>query len=77
MCFAGGGGIAAAPAACPLPSPDDGSTDSGRISGRFSISPGMDDPSKPMCGRSADRFSSSGHAHAFPFRNLSSFAVNN
>lgn len=69
MCFAGGGGMATA-SACPFGSCDDGSRDSGRISGRFSISPGMADPRKPKWGLSAGRSSSSGLAQAFPFRNL-------
>lgn len=47
----------------------------GRISGRFSLSAGMDVPSKPKWGRSSDCSSSSGLTQAFPFRNLSSFAI--
>lgn len=53
----------------------DGFKLTGRISGRFNLSAGMEDPSKPKWGRSAVYSSSSGLTQAFPFRNLSSLAV--
>lgn len=71
-CFEGGGGIAEARGEGSGRDSCDGSKDTGRISGRFSISPGMV-PSSPNGGRSTGRSSSSGSAQAFPFRNLLSF----
>jgi hypothetical protein len=72
MCFAGGGGITTgaqfALGSCGC------SDGSGRISGRFSLSPGIVDPSKPKGRRSSELPSSSGLAQAFPFLNLPSFA---
>jgi len=72
MCFAGGGGITTG-AGCALGSCGC-SEGSGRISGRFSLSPGMVDPIMPKGGRSSELPSSSGLAQAFPFLNLPSFA---
>ena len=75
MCFEGGGGIAELGGGGGGGEvigrySGDGFTRTGRISGRFSISPGMV-PSSPNGGRSTGRSSSSGTAQAFPFRNLS------
>lgn len=70
VCFEGGGGIAELGGEGFGRDSCDGSRRTGRISGRFSISPGMV-PSSPKGGPSTGRTSSSGSAQAFPFRNLS------
>lgn len=68
-CFEGGGGIAKDGGGWARAS-GNGSGSTGRISGRFSLSAGMDEPSRPKRSRSGDRSSSSGTAQAFPFRIL-------
>ncbi|MCF1423298.1 hypothetical protein LOK78_16520, partial [Mangrovimonas sp. AS18] len=72
-CFAGGGGSTTG-GGCALVSCG-GSACTGRMRGRFSLSAGIEDPKKPNGGRSTESSSSSGLAHAFPFRILSSFGV--